>query len=480
MGRNKILNNTIWYFGGTVISALLGLISSPLLTRVISTEGYAQYGLLVTFTTLVSTFIYLGQDEAFMRFFDKRADSYITFLWRCIRIPLALCLIILILLVEPRHLILEWIFNADITIVASILIGLYIIAIVVQRFLMLTARMEERAANYSISNIVTKGMFIVVVVFFLFTFKEISFNRIIIALITGVLCAIVINISVVTKVHHTPNQNGENVTSRELFTFGIPFSISSTLFLAVPMIEKLIIRYLTDWETLAIYTAAAIFVTVMSMIKTTVNSIWIPYVYKNYSDETKFKKIFHDIGIALSWFCLCALAGTILTRRWLVLIFGSAYFDAYIIAPVIVCGACFDSLTSIYSIGINIRKKTIYHTIIPIIQLSISCLTLFVLLPNLGLRATGISYLASIAVSRIVQIIIAIHYYGTGTKNTKLIAMMFLYILSGLMATFVTSLQFDIVCAIILFGFGSFIAKNELFFVIQLILGDKVNLKIKH
>lgn len=77
--NKKLLRNTAWYFVGTVISAILGFISSPILTRVLTTEVYAQYGMVASFTTLVATFVYLGQDEAFMRYFDRRKEPFGSF-----------------------------------------------------------------------------------------------------------------------------------------------------------------------------------------------------------------------------------------------------------------------------------------------------------------------------------------------------------------------------------------------------------------
>jgi O-antigen/teichoic acid export membrane protein len=448
--KNKMLKNTAWYFGGTIVSAILGFINTPLLTRILEPKVYAQYGMLITFTTVLTTFIYLGQDEAFMRFFDKRSEGYKGYFWRCIRIPLFLCIVIIALLLEPSHTLLNWVFESNLPLITCILIGVYIVAMVIQRFLMLTARMEERAANYALSNIVTKGGFIVATVAIYYITKSLPFNEIIFSLLFGVIAALAINLMVVIHIKHNSNPNGEDVTSKDLLKFGLPFAFSTTFFFTVPLIEKLIIRTQTNWETLAIYTAAAIFVTVMNLVKTTVNSIWVPYVYKNYQDEGKFKNIFYNVGICLIAFCLVVIAGTILTRRWLVLVFDSKYYDAMLIAPAMVCGACFDLLSGIYSIGINITKKTKYHIIIPIIQLAVSAIVLFSLLPIIGLRATGISYLLSIGISRMVQMTIALKKYDTGRANTKMFTMFFAGIAAATLAIFFNSMFFDVVCFCIL------------------------------
>lgn len=472
--NKKLLGNTAWYFVGTVISAILGFISSPLLTRVLTTEVYAQYGMVTSFTTLVATFVYLGQDEAFMRYFDRRKEPFWSFLGRCIRLPLVLCIIILFLLLEPNHIVLSWVFACDIQNKIAILIAAYIAMLVLQRFLMLTARMEERAANYSVSNIATKVMFFVALYVFYFMGQVVELTELVLALMVGVLCALAINLVVVVKVKHGANPEGEAITSKELLYFGVPFAISSTMLWVVPLLEKIIIRDLTNWTVLAIYTSAAIFVTAMGLIKTTVNSIWVPYVYKHYTNEAEFKKTFRQVGVSLCWLCLMILAGLIVVRRWVVFIFDSAYYDSMLIAPALVCGACFDLLTCIYSIGINIKKKTQFHVIVPFVQLAISMATLYIGLPRWGLIATGISYLLSIAISRIVQMAIALHYYGIECGYGKLAIMLGIYIAVGILSCFVTSIQFDILCGLLLIVFGTVIAGKDLYAAFAYVLPNKV------
>lgn len=473
MKKNKMLKNTAWYFGGTIASAILGFINTPLLTRILEPKVYAQYGMLVTFTTVLATFIYLGQDEAFMRFFDKRKEGYKNYFWRCIRIPLLLCVVVMFLLLEPSHLLLNWVFESELPLFTCILIGVYVVAIVIQRFLMLTARMEERAANYAISNIVTKGGFILATAAIYYLTKALPFDEIIICLLFGVVIALLVNLMVVTRISHNVNPEGEDVLSKDLLKFGLPFAFSTTFFFTVPLIEKLIIRTQTSWETLAIYTAAAIFVTVMNLVKTTVNSIWVPYVYKNYQNEDKFKRIFYNVGICLIAFCLAVIAGTILTRRWLVLVFDSKYYEAMLIAPAMVCGACFDLLSGIYSIGINITKKTKYHIIIPVIQLAVSSIVLFTLLPIMGLRATGISYLLSIGISRMVQMTIALKNYDTGRTNIKMYALFFGGICAALLAACFDSIFFDGTCFVCMVVIIIAACHRELITMGKWALGDR-------
>ncbi len=462
MGKKKQLKNVIYYFGGTLVSALLGMISTPLLTRILDKAVYAQYGMVTTFTTALSTFLYLGQDEAFMRNFASRKEGYWKYLCRCIRFPLILCFVTCLLLLEPSRKIVTAVFGEGISTTACLILCFYLFVLVIQRFLMLTARMEERAVNYSISNIATKGVFLVAVAVLFYLVGSISLDWIIVALTCGVFVALLINICVVVGAQHSENPQGFDVSSKEMIKYGLPLALTTTMGFSIPLVEKLVIRQETSWDVLAIYTAASIFITVMNMVKTTVSNIWTPYAYREYQNETKFKDAFFNIGISMTFFVVCILAGTTLSRRWLVLILDKGYVDAMIIAPAIVCGSCFDVLSTVYSIGIYIKKKTIYQIIVPIVRIFVSLPILLIGLPLWGLRATGIAYLLSIAFSKTIEIKMSLHYYGTGRKNYKLFSLMTMCIAVSLMSLFFTSILFDVAVSLGILLFGAVMVKDEL------------------
>lgn len=462
MGKKKQLKNVIYYFGGTLISALLGMISTPLLTRILDKEVYAQYGMVMTFTTALSTFLYLGQDEAFMRNFASRKEGYWKYLFRCMRFPLILCFVTCLLLLEPSRKIVTVVLGDGISTMACLILCLYLFVLVIQRFLMLTARMEERAVNYSISNIATKGVFLVAVTLLFYWVSNISLDWIIVALTCGVFVALLINICVVVGAQHTENSKGIEVSSREMLKYGLPLALTISMGFSIPLVEKLVIRQATSWDVLAVYTAASIFITVMNMVKTTVSNIWTPYAYREYQNENKFKDAFCKIGISMTFFMVCILAGTILTRRWLVLILDKGYIDAMIIAPAIVCGSCFDVLSTVYSIGIYIKKKTINQIIVPIVRIFVSLPILLIGLPLWGLQATGIAYLLSIAFSKTIEIKMSLHFYGTGRKNYKLFSLMTMCITVSLISLFFTSLLFDVVVSLGILLLGVVVVKDEL------------------
>ena len=100
--------------------------------------------------------------------------------------------------------------------------------------------------------------------------------------------------------------------------------------------------------------------------------------------------------------------------------------------------------------------------------------TLYIGLPRWGLIATGISYLLSIAISRIVQMTIALHYYGTDGGYGKLAIMLGIYIVVGILSCFVSDIQFDILCGLLLLVFGTAIAGKDLYVALAYVFLNKV------
>ena len=66
---------SLLYLGGASASALLGLIGSILLTRLLPPQLYAKYGLLVTLGAAAVTLLSLGLDAAYVRFYYRHAQT---------------------------------------------------------------------------------------------------------------------------------------------------------------------------------------------------------------------------------------------------------------------------------------------------------------------------------------------------------------------------------------------------------------------
>ena len=73
---------------GTIITLILGIITTPIITRWVEPGVYGSFALFNTYGTLCLTFLGLGLDQTYLRFFftGKTTNERIVLLKRCLSI----------------------------------------------------------------------------------------------------------------------------------------------------------------------------------------------------------------------------------------------------------------------------------------------------------------------------------------------------------------------------------------------------------
>lgn len=469
---NKTAQNTVIYFVGTVLMAVIGLVNTMLLTRVLTEEAYVLYGFLHNFATTAVMFLCFGFDSSYSRFYYKHNQTQQRFLWRVLLIPCGLFLVLTLAIIEPHQWVVQQIFGEKLSLWAMILVIAYLLVSLVHRFTQLTARMEERAVNYVASNFIGRFGFVALVfAVFLMAREKVDFHWVLLSSLVGACLATFLNLWILFTMKAAANEAGEFISHRAMIAYGLPNMLNNVLVAAVPLIEKIVIRKVlgddASLSILGVYTAAAVFQTVVSMVTLTVSNVWNPLVFKHCENKKVFKPILHDFGMAISCVAIVGFALCLLLRRWLVLLLDAAYFDAYILAPTICFCACYSILTIVYGAGISITKKTMHHVIEPVAQLLISTGLCYWLLPILGLTGVGVAMLASMMISRTYKIIVGLHLYNTGVSEHKMWVLVSLCTAVAFSSLFFTSFLADAVMSALLIAAMLLVLNKDLLAVIQ-------------
>lgn len=455
-----------------MISAVVGFLNTMLLTRVLDEKVYAMYGLLATFVTAATTFIAFGYDSAYSRFYYKHSFTPKGFIWKTLRTPVIVFGVFALILIEPNQFLLTYVFGERLGFTTVALLLVYILFAFLHRFTQLTARMEEKALNYVGSNFVGKFGYVVLVMVVFWTIHNVEFDWVVLSFLISSVLATLMNVLVFARLRNERNVSGEAVTERDLFSYGFPYMLNNVMILIVPLVEKLIIRDVAGWQVLGIYTAAAIFQTVIMIISNTVINIWNPLVYKHCDNETYFKPVLHLFGQAATVILVVGLAFCILLRRWLVLVLDQSYrTDVSIIAPAILFGACFNILNIIYSVGINIKKKTGYFIVSPLLQLGISVGLCYLLVPTMGLTGVAIATLASLVISKTYRILVGMHFYNTGVSEWKTVVLCTLGVAASVFALFYTSLVSDVLVFVVVIAATIAVVNKDLMMLVRSMKG---------
>ena len=449
---NKTAKNSIVYLSGTIIMALLGFANTMLLTRVLSQKVYAMYGLLVSFNTTSTMLVSFGYDKAYMRFYYSSGYSKRRFLLKCIQIPAIVMAALFIICIEPSQLLINYIFGEKLIFITILLICFYIIVAVINKFTHLTARMEECAVNYVLSEAVEKS----------------GFDQLIISfLIAGVLASL-INLRILFRINDVPAE-AEQVSHKVMLHYGIPLMLNQVLLMVIPMIEKLFVREAAGWEILSLYTSASFIQTVLMLISHTVTNIWSPLVFKLCDQDNKLKPLIHSFGLACSFIILACLFGCILLRRWIVLLLDSKYYTVYTILPAVMYSAGISIVTLIYSCGIEIRKKTKILVLIPILQGSLSIGLCLLLIPSLGLVGVAIATLVSTMISKGLRMFIGLKLYDSGRSEWKSAVLIALGGVFSIASLFFVSLGSDLLMAFGLIILVLLIANKEIIEIMKIL-----------
>lgn len=455
------------YFMGTVVMGVFGFINTMLLTRVLSERAYAMYGLLSNFATTIAMFLAFGYDAAYTRFYYIHDRPQKSFLVKTMTIPCGLFVLTAVLLAEPHQFVLSYIFGDRFS--GGLLVALlaYILFSAAHRFTQLTARMEGRAFNYVLSNFVGRFGFLIIIFFIFLLWKEVGFNWVLWSALIGSVLATCINLSIFRKLGSKSNEKGTLVTHRDMLSYGVPVMLNNLLILVMPLIEKLIIRDKAGWHVLSIYTAAAVFQTVVMLLVNTIDNIWNPLVFKHCDNPRKLKPIMHSFGMMVSAIVVVGFALCVLLRRWLVLVLDQSYYEVYIIAPAICFSTCFRLVSMIYSAGINISKKTIHFVIEPIVQIVFSLALCFLLLKDYGLIGVGVAVTASVLISRLYRMVVGLRLYDSGVSECKMWILMGLCTIVAFASLFFTSFIADLVMFAVLIAAMLLILNKDLLNVVE-------------
>ena len=170
MNNNKFLKHFTIIGAGTAINLLIGLFTTPLITRLVDPVEYGQYSIFTMYSSIAVMVLCMGLDQALVRFYYEKDDlSYKrALLFKCVRIPLILSVIATIIITICAY---SNVINFEFPALIMVLLCVYSFAELVYRFSLLIVRLEYKSKLYSILNVIKKVAYVCVALFFLVIVK---------------------------------------------------------------------------------------------------------------------------------------------------------------------------------------------------------------------------------------------------------------------------------------------------------------------
>lgn len=407
----NLLKKLMAFAMGNGIVFILGVISTPIITRIIDTDNMGKFSMFTTVVNLLLLVILLGIDQAYVRYYyDEAEETRGNFLRSCLKMPLMANLAVSIVLIIFYKPISVYLVKEESFLIIILLI-VQLTANVISRFSMLEIRMKQKAKMYSFINIIMKFTYLISIAFMFIIFKN-NYMTVLIATIISTLVMTAVSIYVERTLWFSKNKHLKVKTSNnELIRYGVPFIFSMAVTWMFQSIDKITIKAFYGYSEVGIYSGAIYIVALLSTLQEAFNTFWTPVSYERYTADPEDKEFFSRMNKVVSAAMLICAIGLITCKDIIILFLGEKYRSAVFIFPFLVFMPIMSCISETTVVGINFKKKTKNHVYIALTAAIFNLIGNLILVPSLGARGAAISTGLSYIVFFLARTFLSLKYY---------------------------------------------------------------------
>ena len=396
---------------GAMINLIIGVLTTPVITRIVDPTEYGQLSLFNTYSSIVLMIFTIGLDQTFVRYYYIQQDETYKkkLLNICFGLPIALALV-------GSAIILVWhSFNPDFLGFDNFIIWCFIANIfilILNRFGMLVLRLQYKTALYSAMNILHKILYVVIVISLIFIVKQKYLYILVIATLVSVLASSAISV-ISEKKFWFEKIRGYNfsITKKELLKYGFPLMVSSGVFLIFQATDKLCVKHYGTYSDVGVYSSAQSLMSVFAIIQSTFNTLWAPKAIDHYeanpNDLGFYKKMNQVITVLMFAFGACVLLG----KDLFVLLLGEKYREAATIIPFLMFNPIMYTISETTVSGLSITMHTSSQVVITGVSCIVNLIGNILLIPVLGSKGAAVSTGLSYIVFFTMRTIFSNHYF---------------------------------------------------------------------
>lgn len=384
---------------GTIINMFLGLITTPIITRMVDPNEYGQLGIFTMYTSIATMFLCIGLDQALVRYYydDDSVDYHRSLLKFCLTVPVIIASIVSIIVIAlslSRAVIFEF------SPVIMMMLCVNVLASIWNRLSVLVLRTTYQSKRFAVSNVLHRVSYIVIAIALLLLIRENKLESLIIATVLSLVFQAAYATSM-TKELWRLNAKTTNINTKEIIRYGIPLMLSMGLTTLFQAIDKMSLNYFCTYSEVGVYTSAMTLVNIFAIIQTTFNALWGPMQVEHYvnnpEDTTFIRKGNRYITIVMFFIGLTL----ILFKDIFALLLGEKYRLAAYILPFLIFNPIMYTISETTCSGIGLYKKSHLYIYISLGPCITNLIGNWLLVPRFGCQgaaiSTGISYIVYFA-----------------------------------------------------------------------------------
>lgn len=374
---------------GPIGSAALGFITLPVITWLYSAEDIGRIAMLQVASSFCILLFSLGLDQAYVREYHETRQKP-----ALLKATLTPGLLILAMVLGVTLLVPEVISNALFSVQSteiSWLVATCLLAGFITRFLSLILRMQERGLAFSMSQILPKALFLMIIgSFYILSFGFNFFYLIIAHSISILAVTLVFAWNTRTEWLVIFRHSIDSDQLKSMLRFGMPLIIGGLAYWGLTAMDRLFLRNLSTFEELGIYSVASNFAAAAIIFQNVFSTVWAPTVYKWASEGINNEKIDLVTDYVLAAVvCIFALAGLF---SWIAAwVLPEKYEGVQYLLTTCMSYPLFYTLSETTVVGLGITRKTGYSMLASLIAALISLAGNALLIPSYGATGAAIS-----------------------------------------------------------------------------------------
>lgn len=387
MNVTTILKYSIGPFG----AAFLGMLSLPLLTWIIPQKDigiFSLYNLFVGFSLIICS---LGLDQSYIRDYHSSSDRS-KLLINCF-IPGTVVLMAFFILVSCLY---KFLFPVEIDFGMLLVIFVGVTSTYFYRYITLFLRLDNKPVSYSISQLIPKLFFIILVIALYYSLNtSLEFKHLIILSAASLLLSLVYFFH--KTIHYWKGSKVDALSKIEfikLAKYGLPLAFSGLVYWALTAVDRFFIAKLASLEELALYSVAMSISSAAMILKTLFQTLWAPTVYNWVHQKRDLSKV-DSINSIISFLVIVGFCIMGLLSEFVNYFIPSNYHSVYVLAIACVGFPLFLTLAEATGIGINVTKRTYLNFYSAFISLLLNILMNYLLIPTYGAKGAAASTLVS-------------------------------------------------------------------------------------
>ena len=421
-----------WFSLGSIGAGLLGFLTLPVISWFFSSEDVGRLAMLQVTASFAVILLGLGQDSAYLReYHEHKPEARGILLRRAVTPGIVLFLVGVSYLVAfnpslPGILI----FGLDEAGLSAIALLILLLTFAV-RFLSLPLRMEERGLAFSVSQVLPKALFLLLILLYVAWGQDPGVFGIVsaqaIALAVAVLLLVWLRFQTPAMVPEA-KENVSVTSIGRMLSFGVPLFIGGLSYFGMIALDKLFLRVFWSFSDLGIYSVAASFAAGAGLISGIFSMLWGPTLYKWAAKGQSLDpvdRVSEDVlATVMGLFLLAGIGSSVLAA-----LLPPEYAIVQFLFPALLTVPLFYMLTETASVGLAIQRKSELSMVSALAALGLNGLLNWLLIPRFGVVGAATATAISLWVFLVLRVELA-------SRNWRCLPRRRLYMLSfGILLT---------------------------------------------